>query len=60
MPSRKDNHGTPISYGKVPVVEIEGFDAQACGGTHMHSPGEVADSPFSALTTKAKTTNGSM
>ena len=25
----------PISHGQVRVVEIEGFDAQACGGTHM-------------------------
>jgi misacylated tRNA(Ala) deacylase len=31
----------PISQGKVRVVEIEGFDAQACGGTHMHNTGEV-------------------
>jgi Predicted metal-dependent hydrolases related to alanyl-tRNA synthetase HxxxH domain len=23
------------------VVEIEGFDAQVCGGTHMHSTREV-------------------
>ena len=31
----------PISHGKVRVVEIEGFDAQACGGTHMHNTSEV-------------------
>ena len=31
----------PISHGQVRVVEIEGFDAQACGGTHMHNTNEV-------------------
>ena len=30
----------PISHGLVRVVEIEGFDAQACGGTHIHSTSE--------------------
>lgn len=27
----------PIKNGQVRVVAIEGFDAQACGGTHVHS-----------------------
>lgn len=31
----------PVSHGQVRVVEIEGFDAQACGGTHVHSTAEV-------------------
>lgn len=31
----------PISHGQVRVVEIEGFDAQACGGTHMHNTRDV-------------------
>jgi misacylated tRNA(Ala) deacylase len=31
----------PIIDGRVRVVEIAGFDAQACGGTHVHSTAEV-------------------
>lgn len=31
----------PISHGQVRVVEIDGFDAQACGGTHMHNTRDV-------------------
>jgi misacylated tRNA(Ala) deacylase len=31
----------PVLHGQVRVVEIQGFDAQACGGTHMHNTGEV-------------------
>jgi misacylated tRNA(Ala) deacylase len=31
----------PVSHGRVRVVEIEGFDAQACGGTHVSTTSEV-------------------
>jgi misacylated tRNA(Ala) deacylase len=31
----------PVVEGCVRVVEIVGFDAQACGGTHVHATGEV-------------------
>jgi len=31
----------PVSHGRVRVVEIQGFDAQACGGTHVSSTAEV-------------------
>jgi len=31
----------PISHGQVRVVEITGFDAQACGGTHVRATAEV-------------------
>jgi misacylated tRNA(Ala) deacylase len=45
----------PISHGQVRVVEIEGFDAQACGGTHMHNTGEVGK--FSIFRTDNKGKN---
>jgi misacylated tRNA(Ala) deacylase len=31
----------PVIGGRVRVVEIEGFDAQACGGTHVATTAEV-------------------
>jgi misacylated tRNA(Ala) deacylase len=31
----------PVIDGRVRVVEIAGFDAQACGGTHAHSTREL-------------------
>src|SRR5882672_10852796 len=31
----------PVWGGRVRVVEIEGFDAQACGGTHVRATSEV-------------------
>ena len=31
----------PVVDGRVRVVEIQGFDAQACGGTHARSTAEV-------------------
>ena len=42
----------PVVRGQVRVVEIEGFDAQACGGTHVRSTGEVGR--FSVLRTENK------
>lgn len=38
---RNLNAKPPIVPGQVRVVEIEGFDAQACGGTHVRSTREV-------------------
>jgi misacylated tRNA(Ala) deacylase len=31
----------PVIGGRVRVVEIQGFDAQACGGTHVDATGEL-------------------
>jgi Ser-tRNA(Ala) deacylase AlaX len=42
----------PVSHGRVRVVEIEGFDAQACGGTHVSTTSEVGK--FSVFRTENK------
>ena len=42
----------PVSDGRLRVVEIEGFDAQACGGTHVRSTAEVGR--FSIFKTENK------
>jgi misacylated tRNA(Ala) deacylase len=42
----------PVSHGRVRVVEIQGFDAQACGGTHVSTTSEVGR--FSILRTENK------
>jgi misacylated tRNA(Ala) deacylase len=42
----------PLSHGQVRVVEIEGFDAQACGGTHVKTTSEVGR--FSIFRTENK------
>ena len=33
----------PVVNGGVRIVELEGFDAQACGGTHVHSTQEIGE-----------------
>jgi misacylated tRNA(Ala) deacylase len=42
----------PVSHGQVRVVEIQGFDAQACGGTHVRATSEVGR--FSIFRTENK------
>jgi len=42
----------PISHGQVRVVGTEGFDAQACGGTHVHCTSEAGR--FSIFRTENK------
>jgi len=42
----------PVSHGRVRVVEIHGFDAQACGGTHVSTTAEVGT--FSVFKTENK------
>jgi len=44
----------PIKDGQVRVVEIEGFDAQACGGTHTHSTHEVGKFSIYKLDNKGR------
>jgi misacylated tRNA(Ala) deacylase len=41
-----------VSQGRVRVVEIQGFDAQACGGTHVRATSEVGR--FSIFRTENK------
>ena len=33
----------PVVNGGVRIVELQGFDAQACGGTHVHSTAEIGE-----------------
>ena len=42
----------PVFEGRVRVVEIQGFDAQACGGTHVSTTSEVGR--FSIFRTENK------
>ncbi|HXD11402.1 MAG TPA: alanyl-tRNA editing protein [Anaerolineales bacterium] len=44
----------PIKDGQVRVVEIEGFDTQACGGTHVHSTREVGKFSIYKLDNKGR------
>jgi misacylated tRNA(Ala) deacylase len=44
----------PVQGGTVRVVEIEGFDAQACGGTHVHSTREIGDARVTKFENRGK------
>jgi misacylated tRNA(Ala) deacylase len=44
----------PVKDGQVRVVAIEGFDAQACGGTHVHSTREVGKLSIYKIDNKGK------
>ena len=44
----------PIVDGRVRVVEISGFDAQACGGTHVHSLAELGRASIYRTENKGK------
>jgi misacylated tRNA(Ala) deacylase len=44
----------PVKDGQVRVVTIEGFDAQACGGTHVHSTREVGKFSIYKIDNKGK------
>ncbi len=44
----------PIENGKVRVVEIEGFEAQACGGTHVRNTSETGMLTIKKVENKGK------
>jgi misacylated tRNA(Ala) deacylase len=44
----------PVVDGSVRIVEIEGFDAQACGGTHVHSTSEIGRARVGRFDNKGK------
>jgi len=44
----------PVVDGTVRIVEIAGFDAQACGGTHVHRTGEIGRARVVKLDNKGK------
>ncbi len=44
----------PVVDGRVRVVEIGGFDAQACGGTHVHSTGEIGQARVARFDNKGR------
>ncbi len=44
----------PVIAGRVRVVEIVGFDAQACGGTHVHTTAEVGRARLVKFENKGK------
>jgi misacylated tRNA(Ala) deacylase len=44
----------PVVEGKVRIVEIQGFDTQACGGTHVHSTSEIGRARIGRFDNKGK------
>jgi misacylated tRNA(Ala) deacylase len=44
----------PVVEGRVRIVEIEGFDVQACGGTHVHSTREIGRARIRKFDNKGK------
>jgi misacylated tRNA(Ala) deacylase len=44
----------PVVDGRVRVVAMEGFDAQACGGTHVHSTAEIGRARIVKFDNKGK------
>lgn len=44
----------PVVAGRVRVVEIAGFDAQVCGGTHVHRTGEIGGARVLKFDNKGK------
>jgi misacylated tRNA(Ala) deacylase len=44
----------PVVDGRVRIVEIAGFDAQACGGTHVHGTREIGRARVARFDNKGK------
>jgi misacylated tRNA(Ala) deacylase len=44
----------PVVEGRVRLVEIAGFDVQACGGTHVHSTAEIGQARIAKFDNKGK------
>lgn len=44
----------PVVDGGVRIVEIAGFDVQACGGTHVHSTGEIGRARLTKFDNKGR------
>ena len=44
----------PTTAGKVRLVEIEGVDLQACGGTHVRSTGEIGEVQIGKIENKGR------
>lgn len=44
----------PIENGRIRVVEVEGFEAQACGGTHVRNTAEVGQLMIKKVKSKGK------
>jgi misacylated tRNA(Ala) deacylase len=40
--------------GTVRIVEVEGFDAQTCGGTHVHSTLEIGEARVTKFENRGK------
>ena len=44
----------PMGTGSVRLIEIAGFDLQPCGGTHVHSTGEIGPVQVTGIEKKGK------
>jgi misacylated tRNA(Ala) deacylase len=44
----------PVVDGMIRIVELEGFDAQACGGTHVHSTSEIGAAQVTKFENRGK------
>ena len=44
----------PTGFGRVRLLEIEGVDLQACGGTHVASTGEIGAVEIAKIENKGK------